>query len=285
MIYMEKVTPNVFTETKIRGCDPSIVFTSEGAVFIDNAQLLTKLLEMIEFAKKRGPIRYMINTENHIDHIFGNHWFAGVCPVVGHETLKDDFFKVPGDLGGYDYSVDVLTRQNPESLPLMPSRDKYIVNTPQITFSDKMTLEVGDHHFLLYHTGGHCKSQIAVYVPEERTVFVGDTVFQGCQIWLHSADIARIFSALDFVSTLDVDHIVPGHGPVITKKELIQQKEFIYDWISTVAKGISKGWSEEECVKRISFADRCPVDIGQPEMMDYIQTNNVRKCYHYLTGV
>jgi glyoxylase-like metal-dependent hydrolase (beta-lactamase superfamily II) len=261
---MEKVAPNVFTETKIRGCNPSIVFTSEGSVFIDNAQLLTKLLEMIEFAKKRGPIRYMINTENHIDHIFGNHWFAGVCPVVGHETLKDDFFKVPGDLGGYDYSVDVLTRQDPEGLPLMPSRDKYIVNTPQITFSDKMTLEVGDHHFLLYHTGGHCKSQIAVYVPEERTVFVGDTVFQGCQIWLHS---------------------VPGHGPVITKKELIQQKEFIYDWISAVAHGISKGWSEEECVASISFADRCPVDIGQPEMMEYIQTNNVRKCYHYLTGV
>ena len=85
---MEMITPNVYTETKIRGCNPSIVFTSEGSVFIDTAQWLSTLLEMREFAKKRGPIRYLINTEAHIDHIFGNHWFAGESLVVGHENLR-----------------------------------------------------------------------------------------------------------------------------------------------------------------------------------------------------
>ena len=35
-------------------------------------------------------------------------------------------------------------------------------------------------------------------------------------------------------------------------------------------------------MERISFADRCPMDIGQPECMEYVQTNNVRKCYDYL---
>ncbi|MCC8165500.1 MAG: hypothetical protein LIQ31_04985 [Planctomycetes bacterium] len=39
---MEQITPNIYTETEIRGCNPSIVFTSEGAVFIDNAQWLPK---------------------------------------------------------------------------------------------------------------------------------------------------------------------------------------------------------------------------------------------------
>ena len=65
---MEQVTSNIYTETKIRGCNPSIVFTSEGSVFVDTAQLLSKLLEMRKFALERGPIRYLINTEAHIDH-------------------------------------------------------------------------------------------------------------------------------------------------------------------------------------------------------------------------
>ena len=52
---LEQVTKNVYTTTKIRGCNPSIVFTSEGAVFIDTAQWITTLLEMKAFALERGP--------------------------------------------------------------------------------------------------------------------------------------------------------------------------------------------------------------------------------------
>lgn len=280
---MEKITDNVYTNTKIRGCNPSIVFTSKGAVFIDTAQWISTLLEMMDFAKSKGPIKYLINTEPHIDHIFGNHWFAGVCPVVGHEKLKDTFFDVPGEMDGYDYSVDVLKRQDKEFLPFMPSREDYIVNMPQITFNDRMTLKVGEHTFKLYHTPGHADSQIAVYVPEERVAFVGDTLFVDCQTWLHSANIDELIASLHFLKTLDVDYIVPGHGPVVTKDYIDVQLSIIYKWISGVTDGIAKGWSQEECIERISFRE-FPVDIGQDEMMDYIQKTNVIKCYDYITS-
>ena len=283
MTNLEKVTENVYTLTTIRGCNPSIVFTEEGAVFIDNAQWATTLKDMIDFAKARGPIKYLINTEAHIDHIFGNHWFAGVCPVVGHETL--DYIQAPGSLDMYDYSVDVLTRQDPEGLKLMPSREDYILNLPpQITFSERMTMKVGRHTFNLYHTPGHSDAQIAVEIPEERVVFVGDSVFSGCQTWLHSANIGQLIKTLEFLGTLDVDFIVPGHGPVVTKDYLVEQKSFIYEWIAAVGNGIKKGWNLDECIKNISFADRYPMDIGQPEMMEYVQRTNVIKCYNYLKG-
>ena len=48
---MQQLTKNVYTETEIRGCDPSIVLTSEGAVFIDTAQWITNLEQMIAFAE------------------------------------------------------------------------------------------------------------------------------------------------------------------------------------------------------------------------------------------
>ncbi len=278
---MEQVTPNIYTETKIRGCNPSIVFTKEGSVFVDTAQWLTNLLEMIDFAEKKGPIKYLINTEPHIDHIFGNHWFAGKCPVIAHEKLADEFFLVPGEMDGYDYSVDVLQRQDQDGLKKMPSREEYIVNTPQITFSDRMDLVLGEHHFHLYHTPGHADSQIAVHIPEERTVIVGDTIFAGCQTWLHSANIEQLIDSLKFLYTLDVDIVIPGHGPVVGKDYILKQLSFVMEWLNAVGVGIAKGWSQEECIARINFSDRCNVDIGQDEMMEYIQRTNVIKCYNY----
>ena len=282
---MQKLTENVYTETEIRGCNPSIVFTDEGAVFIDTAQWIGPLLKMIEFAESKGPVKYLINTEGHIDHIFGNHWFAGKCPVIGQKNLPDMFWTVAGDMECYEYSVDVLKRQEPEKLHLMPGKEDYIVNKPQITFGDFMSFKLGKHTFDLYHTPGHSDCQVAVHVPEERVVFVGDTVFSHCQIWLHSADIDPLIKSLHFIESLDVDYIVPGHGPVVDKSYIKEQLSFIYDWIAAVADGVKKGWTQEECIERISFAERCPVDIGQDEMMAYIQRTNVVKCWKYVQGL
>lgn len=279
---MEQVTKNVFTETKIRGCNPSVVFTSAGSVFIDTPQWISTILEMRAFALEKGPISYLINTEGHIDHVFGNHWFAGETPVIGHEKLNELFWTVAGELDCYDYSVDVIQRQDPESLHLMPSREDYIVNRPQITFSERMSLRLGQTTFDLYHTPGHSTSQICVYVPEERVVFTGDTIFAGCQTWLHSADIDELFQTLDFLETLDADWLIPGHGPVVRMDYIATQRAFIYEWIAAVAQGIQQGWSLDECITNISFADRAPVDIGQEEMMEYVQRTNVIKCYQYL---
>ena len=283
---MQQITKNVFTETEIRGCNPSIVFTSEGAVFIDTAQWITNLLEMRKFALERGPIKYLINTESHIDHIFGNHWFAGESLVIGHENLKKSFWKIPPAFNQttYDYSVDVIKRQDPEGLKYMPAEKDYIVNPPQIEFSDRMTLKVGDHTFELYYAPGHSDANIIVYVPEEKVAFVGDTIFKDCQIWFHSMDPDALMKTLDFLATLDVDYIVPGHGPVCDKSAIYENKQFIYDWFSAVADGIAKGWTKEECVESISFADRCPVDIGQADAMEYIQTHNVMVAYDYVMG-
>lgn len=282
---MEKITPNVYTETKIRGCNPSIVFTKEGSVFIDTAQWISTLLEMRKFALERGPIRYLINTEAHIDHIFGNHWFAGEAITVGHEKLCDDLWKVPGTMDAYDYSVDVIQRQDAEMLDKMPSREEFVMmKRPDITYSDHMSIELGGTHFELYHTPGHSPCQTAVYVPEERVAILGDTLFVDCQTWLHSADIADLLKSLDFVETLDVDYLIPGHGPVVTKDYVKKQRAWIYEWLGAVGAGISKGWGLDECLANISFADRCPMDIGQPEMMEYVQGTNTIKCYNYLTN-
>ena len=74
---METITKNVYAFINYRGCNPGYVVTSDGVVVIDTPMLPTKAVEMREEALAKGPIRFLINTESHIDHNFGNHFFAG----------------------------------------------------------------------------------------------------------------------------------------------------------------------------------------------------------------
>ena len=85
---MEQVTANVRTATNLRGCNPSYVTTSDGVVVVDTPQLPTRAVAMREEAEAHGPIRYVINTEHHVDHIFGNFYFKGAGPVVHHRGRR-----------------------------------------------------------------------------------------------------------------------------------------------------------------------------------------------------
>ena len=116
-------------------------------------------------------------------------------------------------------------------------------------------------------------------------MFTGDTIFSGCQTWLMTSDVEEWLTALERVRTLDVDWIVPGHGPVVTKTYLDVQRSALMEWKTAVAVAIAKGWTRAETVERVSFRDRFgPVDIGQGYMMDYIQDVECRLALRQADG-
>ena len=284
---MQQVTANVFTDTTQRGCNPSFVVTSEGVVVIDTPQLPTKAVAMRQAAEAHGPIRYLINTEHHVDHIFGNYYFRGTGPVVAHVEVARNFMLLTQHPSPYAYAQEAIPTDDPEGAAIFPDEETYFrdPNRPSITFSEDLTLKVGGHTFELIYTPGHTVGQIAVYVPEERVVFPGDTVFCECQTWLYVSDVDQWLQSLERLRRLEIDHLVPGHGPVTTKAYLDVQRAFLMEWVTTVALGVARGWSKEECIARISFADRFPVDVGQGHMMEHIQRENVAALYDKLTRV
>ncbi len=76
-----------------------------------------------------------------------------------------------------------------------------------------------------------------------------------------------------------------GHGPVTTKQYLDVQRSHLMEWKTAVAVAVAKGWTREETIARVSFADRFgPVDVGQGYMMEYIQNLNAGTLYDKLTG-
>jgi cyclase len=283
---MEQVTANIRTATDIRGCNPSYVTTADGVVVIDTPQLPTRAVAMRNEAEAHGPIRYVVNTEHHVDHIFGNYYFKGTGPVIHHRGVADNFMVVGPILDPFAYAAEAIPTDDPEGAAIFPERDVYETdpNRGRVVFSGDVTLRVGDHTFELIHTPGHTPGQLAVHVPEERVVFTGDTVFSDVQTWLMSSDVDEWLVALDRIARLDVDHVIPGHGPVTTTAYLATQKAVLLDWVAAVADAVAKGWSREETIERVNFADRFPVDIGQEYMMSYIQRHNAGALWDRLSA-
>jgi cyclase len=283
---MEQVTSRIFTETKVRGCNPSFVLTSAGPVVIDTPQLPTKAVAMRDMVEEHGRIQYLVNTEHHVDHIFGNYWFKGRTTIVHHQGVHERFMTVYPELDPFAYALEALPTDDPDGAALVPDRETYYANmgTADAVFTGDLTLKVGDRTFHLLHTPGHTPGQVAVYVPEERAVFTGDTIFSECTTWLMTSDVDMWITALDRIRALDFDHVIPGHGPVQTKAYLATQRSFMLEWKAAVAVAISKGWSREETVAGVNFAERYPVDIGQEYMMDYIQERNAGALYDKLTA-
>src|SRR5437764_2031219 len=79
---MRRVGPHAFTEIYFAGCNPSFVETSDGYVMIDSPQQPIDAVRWRERMEEKAPIRYLINTEPHGDHISGNAYFPNIRSSV-----------------------------------------------------------------------------------------------------------------------------------------------------------------------------------------------------------
>ena len=272
---MQQITGNVFVETQVRGCNFGYVTTSDGIVMIDSPQMPSDAVKLNAEIQRKGPLRYIINTEPHGDHWTGNAYFE--APVVAHEgvrtrMLNTDMEQHKVRVGGY----------GPEEPALLAD---YAANYPIITFKNGMTMHVGDHTFQMIHMPGHTLYQAAVLIKEEGVVFTSDNIFHKVQTWLHEANPNLWLVALESLRRLDEEIFVPGHGALCGKGYLDEQGTFVQEWIDYVKDAIDRGMTRDESVTNLTkMTDRYPMDVGQDGMSPGVMKMNAGNLYDYLTG-
>ena len=267
---MDQVTRNVYVETGYRGCNPGFVVTSEGVVMIDTPQIPKDALAYREIVQKHGKVIYLINTEPHGDHFTGNFFFdAAIC--IAQQGTREAIMKT--QLEALKERIKLLDPG------FEPHLETYRIKLPTITFNQSMRLYVGNHTFELIHLPGHTASETAVFIPEERTIFTGDNIFNQVQTFLHEALPKEWLNSLEILKTFEADHYIPGHGEVCTKAYLNKQASFIKEWIASIQEAIKKGWTLEEAQKRISFLDRYPMGTGLEAFGPELQKMNVTRLY------
>ena len=92
------------------------------------------------------------------------------------------------------------------------------LRAPTTTFEEELVLTVGDKAVHLIQVGpAHTRGDTLVYVPANRVVFTGDILFMGSHPVMWEGPVSNWVRACDVLLALDVDIVVPGHGPLTDK--------------------------------------------------------------------
>jgi len=265
---MKKITDNVYVESQISVCNSSIVITKDGVVVIDTPMVPENAKKWAKQAAEFGPIRYVINTEPHGDHISGNCYFGGT--LIAHEGTRDAILAS---------KVDDIKGMLQMMSPGTPLDKDFRYRAPDITLSERLTFYLGKHSFHLINMPGHSPFQVAVYVPEERIVFTSDNISRGLGFF-HQALPDKWLKALKELKKLDVDYVVPGHGEVGDKSVFQEMEDVVNIWINTVKEAIAKGMTLEEIQKTLTMTKEFP-NLPRDERTKGIITMNLASIYKY----
>jgi cyclase len=191
------------------------------------------------------PIGYLLNTHFHNDHNNGNKTyldaFASLAIIAQVETKKDMDLIQPGNIERAPKqmvaTIDALkTGKTPrrraltddekkevqEMLPgleqLLTEAKAMVYQSPTLTFTDRLDIDIGNREVQVLHLGrGNTPGDAIVYLPKEKIIVAGDLLVYPIP-YTFDGYPAEWVQTLRKMAKLDVDTIVPGHGPVLHGK-------------------------------------------------------------------
>jgi cyclase len=99
---------------------------------------------------------------------------------------------------------------------------------PTRTFQGRHELEVGGRIVELVEVGpAHTKGDTLVFVPDAKTVYTGDILFIGGTPIVWVGPLSNWIAACDLITSSDVEHIVPGHGPLTDKAGVVAVRDYL----------------------------------------------------------
>lgn len=188
----------------------AFVVTQDRVVVIDalgSPALATELLAQIRRVTPL-PVRHVIVTHYHADHIYGLQVLqAAGAEVIAHQGA-DEYLQS-------DTAQLRLKASREELFPWIDERT--VLVAPDRRLAGATTLVLGGTRFEIGHAGpAHTPEDLVVWLPERRVLLAGDLVFRGRIPFVGLADSGGWVQALDRLLAYDAQVIVPGHGGVST---------------------------------------------------------------------
>jgi cyclase len=303
--------------------EPSTLTTNANSVFIindDDVIVVDTTLtpgsakELLAALRRltNKPVRYVINTHWHDDHIMGNQVFRDAFPgadFIAHARTRE-YLPTTGLANrkqamseqGYPGFIASLRSQlekgeslyggpmNEEERAAFASAiriaERYMAENPTaqvvlptVTVEDRLTLYRGDRTIDIRYFGrGHTSGDIVVHLPKENILIAGDLV-----IWpvpyvggpqSHPGDWS---ATLEKLSALHASAIIPGHGPVLKDDAYLKQMSKLFASIKQqVEAAVARGENLEQTRKSVNLDEFRTLFAGDSRMRRLIFANYVR---------
>jgi glyoxylase-like metal-dependent hydrolase (beta-lactamase superfamily II) len=174
------------------------------------------------------PVKYVIYSHDHADHIAGGEVFADTALVVAHENAK----------------AAIIGERRPTAVP-------------QVTFLERMTIELGGTGLELAYVGrNHSDNSIVMRFPRERLLFAVDFIPVEAVAFRDFPDayIEDWIESLRAVELMDFDILAPGHGPLGRKDHVRMFREYMEDLRGEVLKYAREGKSLDDMKQLIKLS-------------------------------
>ena len=205
-----------------------------------------------------AKIGTLVNTHHNGDHCYGNGCIEG-CQIIAtvgaaeamkHETPRGlaQFMKAAPGLGlTGEYLVHCFGDFDFENTSF---------RAPDQTFTGHETRQVGSKRVELIEVGpAHTGGDALVHVPADKTLFTGDILFIDGHPIMWVGPVGNWIAACETIIAMDVDTIVPGHGPITDKKGVARVRDYLAYIQGEAKKRYDSGMGAFEAARSISLDD------------------------------
>jgi glyoxylase-like metal-dependent hydrolase (beta-lactamase superfamily II) len=288
---IRKITERVYAALQPAGlrfddCNATIVLLEDGVLVADTHGSLAVARQVIAEIRKLTPrpVRYVVNTHWHGDHVQGNSAYRQAFPkaiFIAQRRTREDIEKralpelreeqknLPGQIEAAEKQLGsgVLRNGQPMSdeqkriqrnridraqgrLPgLLEVKD---ISLPELTFENTLTIYDGAREVRLLHFPGHTDGDVALLLPAERVLVTGD-LLDDLPYTGHGSPGALV-TTLRAMAALDWDVMIPGHGSVRRGKEHLELVAAAFDsLVKQVQEAAKQGASLEDTRKRVQL--------------------------------
>ena len=305
------------------GSNAAIVVNDEDVLVVDShltPSAARALLAQIKTLTEK-PVRYVLNTHWHGDHVQGNQAYINVFPggveFISHHNTREDILQkaipslqrqrenlpqqiaqIEGRLAkGADAEGNPLSDEQKEQqrnrlkrLQAYLAELKQIqITLPTLTFERSLVLHKGERRIhILFFFKGHTRGDVVVYLPQEKVLISGDLLTGGLPFPRDSYPVEWV-STFRAMAGLEFDKVIPGHGRVQPGKEHLELVTSVFEsLVQQVRDAVDKGMSLEDTKRAVTLEEfRQRVTGGEPQAdrsFDQRIAQTIERAYKELTG-
>lgn len=239
-ITVQQLRPTMRVASGFANGNVLILESDTGLLLIDaQSEKRVASLDSAIRAFSTRPVRLVINTHYHGDHLEGNaHFRAQGAQVLAHRTVPIEAAKdtIIADWGNWH-----RTPANPAALPTR-------------TFDDSTAFDFGNERVVVLHAASaHTNGDALIWFPRSNVLHIGDILEVGAppfiDLW-SGGSLAGMLAAIDRVMAMvdDKTSIVPGHGAVSSRADLAKYRVMLQTVGERVRAAAAKGESADAVV-------------------------------------